>query len=218
MNNKREAGLRSHSIGEAHVVQYRFTDMTGAYARRIVGWKYDGPFAIYNYDREADHILDARQWGHTLFAVLDENAELVGELSLGFLDADEEWVSQPDMDAGQLDGCILWIGFGMRPDLTGRGYGLSFVNACADFAARLARQRWGYQGEFAGLGVYKFNQRAITVYERAGFVKFAERCPVIDGQEYPAQRMIKRIQVQLASTARPAAATALQHVQGSDQR
>ncbi len=81
----------------------------------------------------------------------------------------------------------------MRPDLTGQGLGLAFVTACADFAAQLARERYGYRGEYIGLGVYQFNQRAIKVYERAGFVKFMERIALINGREYPAQRMKKRM-------------------------
>ena len=175
-------------------MQFQFTAMTLEYACCVLKWKYEGPYAFYDYDRSEEHILDASQWGNTLFAVLDESARLVGELTLGFLDGEEEWVSQADMNAGQLEGCILWIGFGMRPDLTGRGQGLSFVNACAEFAARFTRERYQYPGEFIGLGVYQFNQRAIKVYERAGFVKFAERCPLINGQEYPSQRMKKRIE------------------------
>lgn len=174
-------------------MQFHFTPMTSEYAQQIVTWKYEGPYAFYNYDRSAEHILNASQWGNMLFAVLDENAQLVGELTLGFLDRDEEWVPQADMDTGKLEGCILWIGFGLRPDLTGRGLGLSFVNACADFAVQLAGQRYRYKGEYIGLGVYQFNQRAIKVYERAGFVKFTERRPIIDGQVYPSQRMKKLI-------------------------
>lgn len=137
--------------------------------------------------------MNASQWGNTLFAVLNEADQLAGELTLGFLVHDEEWVSQAAMDAGLLEGCILWIGFGMRLNLTGHGHGLSFVNTCADFAVQFARQRYHYTGKYIGLGMYQFNQRAIKVYERAGFVKFTERRPVIDGQEYPTQRMKKQI-------------------------
>jgi len=178
---------------EINTMQFHFTPMTSGYAHRIVTWKYEDPYDFYNYDKSSDEILNGCLWGNTLFAVLDDTAQLVGELTLGFLDQDEEWVSQAAMDAGQLAGCILWIGFGLRPDLTGHGHGFSFVNACEDFAVQFAHQRYHYTGEYIGLGVYQFNQRAIKVYERAGFVKFTERRPVIDGQEYPSQRMKKRI-------------------------
>ncbi len=173
---------------------YHFAPLNADHARAILRWKYDGPYALYNYDKYSDFMLESSRWGSTLFVALDEANVLVGELTIGFLDPNFEWVSQPDMDAGQLDNSILWIGFGMRPDLTGCGLGLSFVNACVDFSVQTARDRYRYPGEYIGLGVYLFNRRAIKVYERAGFVKFAERASIIDGVEYKAQRMKKRIE------------------------
>jgi ribosomal-protein-alanine N-acetyltransferase len=172
---------------------FQFTAMTANYAQCIVRWKYDGVYAFYDYDKEANHILDTKQWGNTLFAVLDKSNDLVGELTLGFLDASDEWVPMPDMDNCHLEGCILWIGFGLRPDLTGRGHGLSFVNACVEFATSFSRKRYHYTGQYIGLGVYQFNQRAIKVYERIGFAKYYEGCSLINGKEYKTQRMKKNI-------------------------
>lgn len=172
---------------------FHFTEMTAPYAQQIVRWKYDGMYALYDYAREADHILDASQWGNTLFAVLDEANELAGELSLGFLDEEDEWVALADMKAGHLPPCILWVGFGLRPDLTGCGHGVSFVKACVNFAISFSRKRYHYSGAYVGLGVYQFNQRAIKVYERTGFEKFTEGRALINGKEYKTQRMRKKI-------------------------
>ncbi|MCA1899416.1 MAG: GNAT family N-acetyltransferase [Chloroflexi bacterium] len=174
-------------------MRFRFLPMTAEYAARILTWRYPPPYDVYDYDKAAEHMLDSAGWGKTLFAALDENGALAGELTLGFLDQDDEWVPLDDMQAGRLDGCILWIGFGLRPDLTGQGLGLDFVTACADFAAQFSRRQYRYQGGEVGLGVYQFNQRAIKVYERAGFVKFIERIALVHGQEVPAQRMKKRL-------------------------
>ncbi len=174
-------------------MSYHFTALTLAYSQSILTWQYDGPYAIYNYEKYSDFMLNSGNWGSKIFAVRDDCDALVGELSIGFLDRDEEWVPQADVEAGRLDGCILWIGFGMRPDLTGRGLGLTFVNACVDFSVQTARSRYRYPGEYIGLGVYLFNQRAIRVYERAGFVKFKDSSTTINGLEYKAQRMKKRI-------------------------
>jgi len=175
-------------------MRFHFLPMTSEYAGRILTWKYPPPYDLYDYDKAAEHILDSAGWGKTLFAALDETGALAGELTLGFLDRAGEWVSLEDMQAGRLDGCILWVGFGLRPGLTGHGLGLSFVNACTGFAAQFARKQYGYQGRYIGLGVYQFNQRAIKVYERAGFVKFMERTAIVNGQELPAQRMKKPIE------------------------
>lgn len=174
-------------------MRFHFVPMTADYAACTLTWKYPPPYDLYDYDKAAEHILDSVGWGRTLFAALDETAALVGELTLGFLDRNDEWISLDDMQAGRLDDCILWIGFGLRPDLTGQGLGLAFVTACADFAAQFARRQYRYQGEEIGLGVYQFNQRAIKVYERAGFAKFMERIALVNGRELPAQRMKKRL-------------------------
>lgn len=55
------------------------------------------------------------------------------------------------------------IGLGLRPDHTGRGFGLAFVEAGLDHA------RSKFDPQELSLAVAAFNRRAITVYERAGF-------------------------------------------------
>lgn len=55
------------------------------------------------------------------------------------------------------------IGLGLRPDLTGKGLGRTFLEAGSEYAVT----RFGAT-ELA-LAVAAFNRRAITVYERAGF-------------------------------------------------
>lgn len=60
-------------------------------------------------------------------------------------------------------GGVVEIGLAMRPDLTGRGLGLSFVQAGLDFA------RHRYAPTRFTLDVATFNVRAQRVYERAGF-------------------------------------------------
>jgi ribosomal-protein-alanine N-acetyltransferase len=80
--------------------------------------------------------------------VEDEAGDLVGHFS--FKPKDERMVE---------------IGLGLRPDLTGRGLGSSFLAAGLDFA----RQR--FAPERFVLSVATFNERAIKVYERAGFAR-----------------------------------------------
>ena len=61
------------------------------------------------------------------------------------------------------DGSAIEIGFGLKPDLTGHGLGLSFISAGMQFA------RENYTPTEFRLQVAAFNERAILVYERAGF-------------------------------------------------
>jgi RimJ/RimL family protein N-acetyltransferase len=58
---------------------------------------------------------------------------------------------------------VLEYGLGLRPDLTGRGLGLDFFR----MGLELARDR--YEPRVVVLNVAAFNERAIRVYERAGF-------------------------------------------------
>jgi len=51
----------------------------------------------------------------------------------------------------------------MRPDLTGKGLGLAFVEAGLAFA------REQFHPDYFHLFVYTSNERAIKVYEQAGF-------------------------------------------------
>ena len=60
-------------------------------------------------------------------------------------------------------GEALFYGLGLRPDLTGRGLGLDFVRAGLIFAKERFRPKRVI------LDVAEFNERAIRVYERAGF-------------------------------------------------
>ena len=55
------------------------------------------------------------------------------------------------------------IGLGMRPDITGNGFGLQFVNAGLAFS----KEKYGCK--YITLSVATFNERAIKVYKRAGF-------------------------------------------------
>ena len=80
------------------------------------------------------------------FGAWNEEGELVGFYYFE--------LKPPDLD----------YGLGLRPDLTGRGLGLEFFLSGLEFA------REQYEPRRVFLHVAEFNQRAIRVYERAGFV------------------------------------------------
>lgn len=62
----------------------------------------------------------------------------------------------------------LDVGFGMRPDLVGRGLGQEFVEAGLEFAFEV------YSPESFRMTVAAFNRRAVRVYEDLGFIVLAE--------------------------------------------
>ena len=104
-------------------------------------WRYEPPFDFY--DGDVDPVLDPERF----FEALDDAGNLVGHYYF------------------ESKGDALEIGLGLRPDLTGRGLGLAFVRA------GLAFGRENFAPAKIVLNVAAFNQRAIAVYERAGFVE-----------------------------------------------
>jgi ribosomal-protein-alanine N-acetyltransferase len=63
------------------------------------------------------------------------------------------------------DGGTVELGLGLRPALTGRGLGASFLASGMEFA------RTRFEPVRFLLSVATFNERAIKVYERAGFAR-----------------------------------------------
>jgi ribosomal-protein-alanine N-acetyltransferase len=133
------------------MARYTFTPLRLSDARMMASWRYEGEYAFYNTRLFPLLLVVPLRWlmasmGVEVYAVRDESKEVVGTFS---------YTRQGDS---------VEIGLAMRPDLTGRGLGLDFVRAGMDFA----RER--FAPDTFTLDVAAFNQRAITVYQRAGFV------------------------------------------------
>ena len=156
-------------------MKFQFVDMTKEYAGEMIkNWKYDGLYRVYDYANEEQELLCVENWGFSKFAVLDEKAVLVGELTIElFREEDENAADDGYIDraayAKAPDGVYeMWVGFGLRPDLTGKGLGAGFIAACIKFAT----SRFSYNGEFIRLAVADFNKRAIRTYQSIGFEVF----------------------------------------------
>ena len=137
--------------------RFAFEPMRLEVARAVLAWRYAGPYAVYNADPALGE-AGAREWAAPdsgCFAARDAGGEVVGFCSFG---ADARVPGGDYADDGALD-----VGLGLRPDLTGRGHGLAFVQAILGFGRRRFRP-----ARFR-LTVAAFNQRALRVYERAGF-------------------------------------------------
>jgi RimJ/RimL family protein N-acetyltransferase len=107
---------------------------------QIEGWEYEPPYDFYDSAHEPVRNPERH------FAAFDETGALVGFYYY------------------ELESGVLTYGLGMRPDLTGRGRGLEFVQAGLEFG----RER--FRPTRIVLAVAGFNERAMRVYERAGFV------------------------------------------------
>lgn len=134
-------------------MKFIFTTMNEKYADDIVSnWHYDDVYSFYDMAADKDDLrifMDTNNWQDTIKAVLNENDELVGWASF-YTENDE-----------------FWLSLGLRPDLTGQGLGEEFVSECIRYAIS------GYKltKHSIKLAVALFNQRAIKVYQRAGFLE-----------------------------------------------
>jgi [ribosomal protein S18]-alanine N-acetyltransferase len=120
-------------------VKLRIEPATPELLAERAAWRYPPPYDFYDDDGIPPKNPER------FYGVYDEDGAAVG-----FFYFEER-------------GDALFYGLGLRPDLTGRGLGLEFVDAGIEFAMEeFGRKR-------VVLDVAEFNERAIRVYERAGF-------------------------------------------------
>lgn len=148
---------------------YTIRPMGDASAQTIAAWTYPPPYDFYDAvpdDPDLADFLNPDFRRGRYFEVVDDNGELVGSF---------EFKSERDP---------LEIGLGLRPELTGRGLGLGFVRAGMAFA------RAEFGATDLALTVATFNQRAITVYEQAGFRPVETYQHHTNGADYEFLRMV----------------------------
>lgn len=127
-------------------------------ASSIARWRYDGIYSFYSHNGEnSDSFMDGMH-----YACIDESKDLIGYFCFG------EDARIPTIEENVYDDGFMDIGLGLRPELCGKGLGLSFLKLGLDYA----REYLGYR-KFR-LSVAAFNERAIKVYSRAGFCKSQE--------------------------------------------
>jgi ribosomal-protein-alanine N-acetyltransferase len=144
--------------------------MREAEALQIAGWRYEPPYSFYDWDADPNDLallLSKEHREGRYFSAFAEDGGLIGFLEFG-TDADD-----------------VIVGLGLRPDYTGRGLGLGFLEAGMAFA----RERF-HPNRFR-LSVATFNQRAIRVYERAGFVALRTYDHETNGGVFPFVEMTR---------------------------
>ena len=149
------------TVESPRVVRMTFRPMDRPTAQDVLRWRYDPPYDLYNVEPDETHeflcvLLDAQ---NRYYYITDAEGELVAYSCFG----PEARVAGGDYTAPRLD-----IGLGLRPDLTGRGQGLSYAEAVLDFA------RDTFPASVFRVTVASFNKRALRVWEKAGF-KVSER-------------------------------------------
>jgi len=152
-------------------MNFEFKPMDEEYARAIAGWHYEGMYAFYDMEKDLEDLeefLDQRNWDDHYYAVTDDRGDLIGFFSF---EREEE---------------VVILGLGLRPDLTGRGWGQAFFEAGLDFA------RNKYRPVTFVLSVATFNQRAIHVYRKAGFEDVEVFMNATNGDQYEFLRMARK--------------------------
>ncbi|WP_340022920.1 GNAT family N-acetyltransferase [Paenibacillus sp. FSL K6-1096] len=148
-------------MGNSNEDVYRIGLMDESAAKEIIRWQYEPPYSFYNMmetadaDEDIEELLDG-----SYFSV-----SISGEGLAGFFCYGQNAQVGDGRERGlYLDGTALDIGLGLRPDLTGKGNGLVFLQAGMKFAEQI------YHAERFRLSVAAFNQRAISLYTKAGFL------------------------------------------------
>ena len=144
--------------------------MTQAEAELIASWRYEEPYDFYDAiadESDLSELLDPALRGDRYFSVHAADRGLIGFFQF------------------ERSGDVVDVGLGLRPDLTGKGLGLDYLECGLVFA----------QGRFAPrrftLSVAAFNRRAITVYERAGFVETRRYLHETNGGIHPFLEMVR---------------------------
>ena len=120
-------------------------------------WRYEGEYAFYNMKEpfRAEH--PDQPVDENKFVWLSADGEVLGHVSYG---PDGQI---PTEEGYSYSDSYLDVGLGLRPELCGQGLGTEYVAKCL----RFARERYG-RSRFR-LSVAAFNQRAVKVYQKAGF-------------------------------------------------
>jgi RimJ/RimL family protein N-acetyltransferase len=123
-------------------------EWTDAHASEVATWHYEPPYDFYDLasdPADAAEMRDPARASHFRAVLADGDDRL-----------DAFWYFDRHDD-------VVEVGIGLRPDLTGRGQGESFLRAQLEYASR------SWQPKTFRLFVAAWNERAIRLYERLGF-------------------------------------------------
>jgi [ribosomal protein S18]-alanine N-acetyltransferase len=135
--------------------------MKEEYAKQILTWKYEAPYDLYNNEESSESLNELLE--NPYYVVLNTDETLIGFFCIG---------SAAQVPFGNTVGAytedISDIGIGMNPTLTGKGFGAEFFSFILSYILEI------YKVNSLRLSVAAFNQRAIHLYTKLGFVKEME--------------------------------------------
>ncbi len=111
-------------------------------------WRYENPYNIYDLYLN-EYLKNSDSWGVEQFALV-ENDNIIAYVSCQLIQDD------------------MWVGWSLKPNLCGNGIGQGFVIKCINELILL--QKHCVKEIF--LKVCSWNNRAIKVYEKAGFMHY----------------------------------------------
>ncbi|MFZ0369587.1 MAG: GNAT family protein [Halobacillus sp.] len=139
-------------------------------AEEIAHWKYNGIYSFYDMtadEEDYQEFINEEARGKRAFSVY-EGEQLIGFYSI--IPVESETVD---------------LGLGLRPDMTGQGIGGPFLQKALEYA------QIHYGARSFTLSVATFNERAIRVYENAGFKVVQTFMQPTNGSEYEFVKMRK---------------------------
>lgn len=130
--------------------------MTKESAFEISQWTYPDIYSCYSFDGSSEILTELMSGEY--YVDSDNDNKILGYICVG------KSAQIPTLEKNiYIDGMALDIGLGLNPALCGNGFGSKFLADGISFA----KQK--FNASYYRLTVASFNQRAIKVYERAGF-------------------------------------------------
>ena len=151
-------------------MKFTFNKMKLEDAHQIASWHYEAPYDFYDWDRDAAdlaELLNPQSWQEAYYSVLNGENELVGFFVF------------------KRDSQTVEVGLGLRPDLTGKGLGRTFLNAGLTFGQE------HFSVNVWSLSVATFNTRAIHLYQQVGFTPLNTFMHHTNGGEFEFLRMVR---------------------------
>ena len=129
---------------------YKIFPLTSEQALKIITWRYDHPYGVYNLKPEdINGLLNPEYRYHQ---ILDSEDELAGYCCFG---ADAQ-VPGGNFNRGEPE--VLDVGVGLAPKLTGQGLGAGFVGAVLAYAWKT------FSPAIFRVTIADFNQRSMNTF------------------------------------------------------